>query len=358
MTSFNQATPLSSLTTMAVGGVPTRYRVAETRDELAHIAAELSSSEEPWCVLAGGSNSIFSDQGFVGTVLLVRTSGISEEPAAGAGAGAGAETVRLRVEAGHTWDELVSYCVQQSFSGLEALSGIPGSVGAAPIQNIGAYGQEFASVLREVEFFDSELGEVLTLPADQLQLGYRTSTFKQGRRGVVLSVVIELTRSPLGEPLQSTQVADVLGLELAEQTEMRAVREAVLALRSAKGMVWSEGDTDSHGAGSFFVNPIVPAKLLSALPDTVSFWPMGSRDGVDSVKLSAAWLIEHVGVTKGYRLPGSAAAISDKHALAITNRGGATAEQVAELARFVQLRVHADTGILLHPEPILYGLEL
>lgn len=354
MTSFDQATPLSSLTTMAVGGVPTRYRVAETRDELAHIAAELSSGEDPWCVLAGGSNSIFSDQGFVGTVLLVHTSGISEEPATGAGA----ETVRLRVEAGHTWDELVSYSVQQGFSGLEALSGIPGSVGAAPIQNIGAYGQEFASVLREVEFFDTELGEVLTLPADQLQLGYRTSTFKQGRRGVVLSVVIELTRSPLGEPLQSTQVADALGLELGEQAAVHTVRDTVLALRTAKGMVWSETDRDSHGAGSFFVNPIVPAKLLSALPDTVASWPMGSHDGVDIVKLSAAWLIEHVGITKGYCLPGSAAAISDKHALAITNRGGATAEQVAELARLVQLRVHADTGILLQPEPILYGLEL
>jgi len=354
MTPFDQATPLSQLTTMAVGGVPSRYVVAHSREELASFAAELSGGEQPWCVLAGGSNSIFSDDGFHGSVLLVRTTGIAEEPTSASSA----HSVHLRVEAGHSWDELVTYSVDHGLSGIEALSGIPGSVGAAPIQNIGAYGQEFGSVLRSVEFFDSELGEVVQLTADQLQLGYRTSAFKQGRRGVVLSVLIELTRSSLSQPIQSTQVADALGVALGEQADLRAVRDAVLALRSAKGMVWSATDIDSHGAGSFFINPIVPAALLDALPETVAFWPVGTRDGVELVKLSAAWLIEYAGITKGFRLPGSNAAISNKHALALTNRGGATAEQVAELARLVRLRVHADTAILLQPEPILYGLEL
>lgn len=351
MSAFDPTTPLATLTTMAVGGVPSHYRVATTRDELARFASELSVGDEPWCVLAGGSNSIFSDAGFPGTVLLVRTSGIAEERAT-------KSTVQFRVEAGHTWDDLVAYAVNHALSGIEALSGIPGSVGAAPIQNIGAYGQEFASVLRSVEFFDSELGGIVNLPAEELELGYRTSAFKQGRRGVVLSVLIELERSPLSQPIQSTQVADALSVEMDVRAPLQAVRDAVIALRSAKGMVWSPNDTDSHGAGSFFVNPIVPAALRDVFPENLASWPFGTLDGVELVKLSAAWLIEHVGITKGYRLPGSSAALSDKHALAITNRGGATAEQVAELARFVQLRVQADTGVLLQPEPVLYGIEL
>lgn len=326
--------PLRELTTMQVGGFAERVLVATSREELIGFARELAEDAHPWCVLAGGSNSIFSDAGFAGTVLLVRTEGIEElshsdsmQPS----------SVLLRVQAGHEWDDLVRYSVEHGYAGIESLSGIPGSVGAAPIQNIGAYGQEVATVLRSIEFVDAETGDLEEIPAVQLELGYRSSALKHGRRGVVVSILVEL--SVVEQPLVQE-------------------RERVLELRRSKGMVSDANDRDSHSAGSFFVNPIVSESFASTLPVDAPRWPAGERDGLTLVKLSAAWLIEYAGITKGFTLPGSNAAISSKHSLAITNRGGATAEQVAELARFVVQRVQQDTGVILHPEPVVYGLEI
>jgi UDP-N-acetylmuramate dehydrogenase len=349
MTGFNQLTALADLTTIGVGGPAQRMLVATTRDELISFARELSMDAQPWCVLGGGSNSVFSDEGFDGTVLLTRTEGIEEvEPSnagAGSGAGSGADSgagsragsVLLRVQAGHDWDALVAYTVERGYAGIESLSGIPGTAGAAPIQNIGAYGQEVGSVLRSIEFVDAETGDLEEISASELELGYRSSALKRGRRGVVVSILIELT--PRSESL------------LEE-------RERVIALRTAKGMVFDPADADTHSCGSFFVNPIVRAEFARSLPSSAPRWPVASNDGVDMVKLSAAWLIEYAGVAKGFALPGSDAAISSKHSLAITNRGHATAQQVAELARFVVQRVQQDTGVILHPEPVIYGEAL
>lgn len=366
MTDLSAPVSLRDLTTMRVGGQPDRMIVANSRDELIKAATEAWDAELPWCVLAGGSNSIFSDEGYPGIVILVRSEGIElvdREVVASvtdASTDVDDERVLLRVQAGHNWDALVDFTIEQGWSGIEALSGIPGLVGAAPIQNIGAYGQEVSSSLRSVEFYDFDRREILELSVHELQLGYRSSIFKRGRRGVVLSVMFSLAAdgSGLSQPLTSTQLANALGVELGTRVALADVREQVRALRALKGMIVSEDDPDTHGVGSFFVNPIVSERFAAEVSDEAPSWPAGEHEGVALVKLSAAWLIEYAGVAKGFRLPGSSAGISTKHALAITNRGGASAAQVGELARFVVQRVQQDTGVLLQPEPNLYGIEL
>jgi UDP-N-acetylmuramate dehydrogenase len=291
------------------------------------------------------------------------------------------DAVVLRVEAGESWDALVALAVEQGLTGIEALSGVPGSVGAAPIQNIGAYGQEVSSTLQAIELLapgeDGEL-EVRSVPASELMLGYRDSAIKRGvLTGVVLSVDFRLRRSPDGrsQPVAYQQLATALGVELGTRVPLEDVRSSVLALRSSKGMVLSD-DPDSVSAGSFFTNPIVSARFAAALPKELPRWstapepratvlPLDVDTALPSldrpvprVKLSAAWLIEHAGIRRGFSLPGSRAAISSKHTLALTNRGGATGEEIAELARFVQARVENQFGVHLVPEPVLVGLSL
>lgn len=357
--SLDAATPLSELTTIGVGGPAERMLIATSRDELVRFASELAAADHDWCVLAGGSNTVFADEGFAGTVLLVRTSGIEQVEMPHATAG----SVFLRVQAGHEWDAVVAHAVAHGFAGIEALSGIPGSAGAAPIQNIGAYGQEISSVLHSVEFFDTDTGAIEEIRTFELELGYRTSVLKHQLRGVVISVLLELRAAEpavdaLSEPIHYAQLATALGVELGDRVPLREVRAKVLELRASKGMVFNPADPDSHSAGSFFINPIVTERFASELPESAPRWPAGTHNGNELVKLSAAWLIEYSGVRKGFALPGSNAAISSKHSLAITNRGGATAEQVSELARYVLQLVQAETGVILQPEPILFGLVL
>lgn len=393
-------TPLAELTTMRVGGPAERIVVARSGDELVRCATELWQGDEPWLLLGGGSNTVMHDDGFPGPVLLVRSTGMElvNDPEQPEG------RVRLRVQAGHDWDALVAACVERGWSGIEALSGIPGLAGAAPVQNIGAYGQELADVLHSIEFLDRESGEVQRLSADELQLGYRDSAIKRGREGVVLSIDLLLTAGAsaesaapagrhaapaaapeagdaLSEPVRYAQLAAALGVEPGDRVPVRQLREAVLRLRASKGMVLDPEDHDTWSAGSFFTNPIVTERFARTLPENAPRFPVGDDEPAPAVttleelaagvpmrfpqaaperriKLSAAWLIENSGVPRGYRLPGSGAAISSKHTLAITNRGGATAAQVAELARFVVQRVQQEFGVILAPEPNLYGLEL
>lgn len=371
----------ADLTTMRVGGPAERVIVARSADDLVRNASELWYDDEPWMLLGGGSNTVVADEGYPGTVLLVRSSGIArvEDPHAVPG------QLRLRVQAGHNWDLLVAACVDRGWAGLEALSGIPGLAGAAPIQNIGAYGQELSQVLHSVEFFDREQGEVLRIPAAELELGYRDSAIKQGREGVVLSIDLVLTE--VGESNAATsvvsyaQLATALGVEIGDRVPMLQVRNEVLRLRASKGMLLDESDYDSWSAGSFFTNPIVSQQFARELPAEAPRFPMGGTAASATVmsledlaaglpmpipraategqvKLSAAWLIEHAGFKRGFHLPGSGAAISSKHTLAITNRGFASAADVAELARFVVQRVQQEFGVILAPEPNLYGLEL
>jgi UDP-N-acetylmuramate dehydrogenase len=360
---------LSSLTTLRVGGPAARVIRAGTADDLVEAARDLWNEGEEWLVIGGGSNLVAADEGVDATVLVPAARGIADLPGAPEG------RIRLRVDAGEPWDDLVAYCVERGLAGIEALSGIPGSTGAAPIQNIGAYGQEVGTSVVAVDFLDYLTGERTRLPVAELGLGYRTSVFKRGRQGIVTAVELELdapsTGPALSSPIAYAQLASALGVALGDRVPLGELREAVLALRRSKGMVLDPADPDSVSAGSFFTNPVVTEKFSRTLPPTAPRWPTSGEDAdtiaslgeelpapavhEHRVKLSAAWLIEHAGVSRGFALPGSRAGISTKHTLAIVNRGGATAEEIAELARYVRARVQIEFGVLLQPEPILVG---
>ncbi|MGO4533310.1 UDP-N-acetylmuramate dehydrogenase [Leifsonia sp. 2MCAF36] len=372
---------LAELTTIRVGGVPADFVAADDRGALIEAVRTARASGEGWLLLGGGSNTVASDEGFDGTVIHVRTRGVDRLPSAEG-------RIRIRVQAGEPWDELVALTVRNGWSGVEALSGIPGSTGAAPVQNIGAYGQELESALVGVEFLDDGSGEVVYLTRDELGLGYRTSVLKRGRLGVVLSVDLELSDgtvpgdvgAPLSAPVAYAQLADALGVSLGSRVPVAELRRAVLALRSSKGMVLDPGDPDSVSSGSFFTNPIVSESFARSLPANAPRWaqeppepdavisiPPGGVHPLDvpplaaseyTVKLSAAWLIENAGIRRGFALPGSGAGISSKHTLAIVNRGGATAADVVQLADFIQSRVQAEFGVMLQAEPVLVGLSL
>lgn len=349
---------LADYTTTRVGGPATNFTVATTRVELVDAARELFAEHDDVVLLAGGSNTIAGDQRLESPVLHIATSGIEfiDDQRDEAG------TVLVQAEAGEPWVSLVNTVVARGTAGIEALAGIPGSVGAAPVQNIGAYGQEIATTLRRIEFYDADLDDVVWIDSDDLGFGYRTSALKRReRRGLVLRVELELLDLPdqLGSPIAYAQLSKALGVELGDRLPVMRVRDAVLQLRASKGMVLDDDDRDSVSSGSFFINPVVPLSFARQLPaEAPRFEQPAADDGTELAKLSAAWLIEHAGISRGFSLPGSNAAISSKHTLAITNRGGATAEQVAELARFVRLRVLADFGVELQPEPVLLGIEL
>ncbi|PJJ70968.1 UDP-N-acetylmuramate dehydrogenase [Diaminobutyricimonas aerilata] len=358
----------SELTTLRVGGDAAEVIEVTDAADLVQRARELWGRGDEVLVLGGGSNLLVGDDGFDGTVLRVATRGIREIDGAAPG------RVRLRVEAGESWDGFVRHTVERGLGGVEALSGIPGSVGASPVQNIGAYGQEVAATLVAIEFLDYLTGEQSRMPAAELDLGYRTSVLKRGRQGIVLAVEFDLERDADGA-VGYPQLARALGVEVGDRVPLATVRDTVLALRRSKGMVLDDADPDTWSAGSFFTNPIVRENFARGLPADAPRWPIGPEQPdvavplgeqpaapappvEGSVKLSAAWLIEHAGVSRGFRLPGSRAAISSKHTLALTNTGGATAEEIAALARYVRMRVLSEFGVLLHPEPVVIGLDL
>lgn len=368
---------LAELTTLRTGAAPARMREATTTAELVEVLRETWAEGDPWLVLGGGSNLFVGDEPFEGTVIRIRTSGIEELPSPHAG------RIRLRAQAGHGWDDLVSYAVERGYAGLEAMSGIPGTVGAAPVQNIGAYGQEIQETLVEVELIDEDSGEISTVPATELGLGFRTSVLKHHhgsepqRRAVILSLTVDLLVAR-ERVVRGEQLRRALGLTDDTPVPLTWVRERILATRASKGMLLDADDPDTHGVGSFFQNAIVTAAQAGSLPpecprwpvapdlDAVTVIPLASYDGhvpptkteAPDVKVSAAWLIEQAGIRKGFKLPRSRASVSTKHALALTNRGGATAAEVAELARFIQHRVHAEFGLVLQPEPVLVGVDL
>lgn len=364
-------TAFSELTTTRVGGEPLLLLEPHSAPALVETMLEVWASGEPWLVIGGGSNLLVSDDGFDGTVVRTASLGIAE-------VGSDEHGVTLRVQAGEPWDAVVAYAVERGLSGIEGLSGIPGSAGAAPIQNIGAYGQEVGDTLLAIDFLDYLSGELETLSAAELELGYRSSALKRGREGVVISIDLRLSRGGLSAPLAYAQLAASLGAEVGERLPLARVRETVLTLRASKGMLLSDADPDSVSTGSFFTNPIVTSRFAAALPSSAPRWSLEpehparvlSLDEVHSlepvatpradagVKLSAAWLIENSGVRRGFSLPGSRAAISSKHTLALVNTGGATAEQIAELARYVQSRVLNEFGVILQPEPVLVGVSL
>jgi UDP-N-acetylmuramate dehydrogenase len=326
---------LAELTTLRLGG-PARELV-EARTEAEVVEAVRGAA----LVLAGGSNVVIADDGVPGTVVRIATRGVERDGA------------RLTVAAGEDWDALVATCVAAGLQGFECLSGIPGSVGATPIQNVGAYGQEVSETVESVRVYDRETGDLVDMPAADCGFVYRGSAFKYHDRRVVLSVTFRLREAPESGPLRYAELARALDVPVGGVAPLGDVREAVLGLRRGKGMVIDPADPDSVSAGSFFTNPILDTESAGALPPDAPRFP--TADG--RTKSSAAWLIEHAGFTRGHGLPGPAA-LSTKHTLALTNRGGATTQDLLTLAREVQAGVLAAFGVRLEPEPVLVGVRL
>ena len=319
---------LAPLTTLRLGG-PARELI-EARSE----SEVIEAARDADLVLAGGSNVVIADEGVPGTVARIVTRGVERDGA------------RLTVAAGEEWDPLVAMCVAEGLQGFECLSGIPGSVGATPIQNVGAYGQEVSETVESVRVFDRETGRVEDMTPAECGFVYRGSVFKYHDRRVVLSVTFRLNASPVSGPLRYAELARTLDVPVGGSAPLADVREAVLALRRGKGMVIDPADPDSVSAGSFFTNPI-----LDAPPDGAPFW----REPDGRVKVSAAWLIEQAGFHKGYG--NGRAGISTKHTLALVNRGGATTAELMTLAREIAGGVRERFGVALHPEPVLVGHE-
>ena len=348
---MNSRQSLSELTTMRVGGIPAEIYVAKTRDDLVEHTLNVWRSGEDWLVLGGGSNVVIADD--VSDLHVIKVENMGIEPVRNKDD----SRVVVRVQAGEDWDGFVNHTVKAGLAGIEAMSGIPGTVGAAPVQNIGAYGQELSDCLVRLEFVDYETQEVAILEAKDLQFGYRDSAIKRGRPGLITWVEFELQKlDGLSRPLYSTQIAADLGVAMGAQVPLKDVRDSVLKLRARKGMLLDPNDADSVSCGSFFTNPIVSDRVARTLPEDAPKYESEEDDGL-TVKLSAAWLIENAGIEKGFRIAGSKAAISSKHTLAITNTGGATATEILQLAEYVQMRVSNKYAINLVPEPNLIGFQ-
>jgi UDP-N-acetylmuramate dehydrogenase len=343
---------LADLTTLRVGGPARRIVRARTTDALIDAVSGCDAAEEPVLVLGGGSNLLVGDDGFDGTVVLVATRGVELESADSCGGAS------LRVAAGEPWDDLVARAVASGWAGVEALSGIPGSTGATPVQNVGAYGQEVAETITSVRTWDRLEGRIRTFANVDCEFDYRHSRFKEerfahGPRFVVLAVSFQLLVADLSAPVRYAELARTLGVEAGDRAPLAAVRDAVLGLRRSTGMVLDPQDPDTWSAGSFFTNPLLGPADAARLPDGAPRWP--TADG--RVKTSAAWLIERAGFGRGHGLPG-AASLSTKHTLALTNRGTATAADLVSLAREVRDGVCTAFGIELVPEPVLVGCAL
>ncbi|WP_369751739.1 UDP-N-acetylmuramate dehydrogenase [Cellulomonas sp. URHD0024] len=356
-------TTLADLTTLRVGGPAARYVETSTEAELLDAVRAADADGEPLLVVGGGSNLLVSDAGFDGVVVRDVRSGV-DVPDASACAGA-----TLTVPAGTPWDDVVRYAVEQELTGIEALSGIPGSTGATPVQNVGAYGQEVSQSISVVRVWDRARGRVRSLPLVTLAFGYRTSLLKRSMHGaddadpqapwsptpryVVLDVTFQLRPGDLSRPVAYPELARTLGIAVGERAPLTDVRSAVLQLRAGKGMVLDAADHDTWSAGSFFTNPLLTPAEAAALPADAPRFP--AADGL--VKTSAAWLIDRAGFARGYGAPGRAT-LSTKHTLALTNRGSATAQDLLAVAREVRDGVASTFAVTLEPEPVLVGVTL
>jgi UDP-N-acetylmuramate dehydrogenase len=330
-------TTLSQLTTLRLGGPAERVVTASSSEELVALVAAADDAGDPVLLLGGGSNLVVGDAGWPGVVIRVASQSLATVDTD--------EGMELRVDAGVEWDTLVQRCIQLGLCGLETMSGIPGLVGATPVQNVGAYGAEIADVLTGLRVYDRQLRSVENWSPERCQFGFRTSAFKHTDRYVVLDVSIAAAASELSRPIRYLELARRLGVEPGQRAPLEAVRETVLALRRSKGMLLDAVDHDSWSVGSFFVNP-----LLETVPDAAADCPRWEADG--KLKLSAAWLIDNAGYHPGYGLDRGrgTVAVSTKHALALTNRGGATTAELLALAAEIRDGVQARFGVRLGPE--------
>ncbi|NMN00951.1 UDP-N-acetylenolpyruvoylglucosamine reductase [Bifidobacterium sp. DSM 109958] len=403
-------TSFADITTIGVGGRIARFIEPTSRVGVIETVEDADERGLPLYVIGGGSNTLASDDDFMGFVVrdARRLITVPDEAAPVEGAD---RTVHVNAEAGANWDDLVEFCVRIGLEGVEGLSGIPGTVGASVVQNIGAYGQEVGDVVESVEVWDRAEKKTRDLAHDELGFGYRTSALKASMyaapavpadrffptpRYVVLSVTFALRHSATGT-VGYGQLAKALGVEVGDRLETRAIRDAVLRVRASKGMLEDpnrylaadmagtkreanvaadlaalreangndEKDFDRHSCGSFFMNPVLPADspALATLPADAPRFAATLPDGTPGIKTSAAWLIDHAGFPKGFAADGRTAAdapasLSTRHTLALTNRGRATAADVAALARTIRDGVQERFGIRLVPEPVVIGMDL
>ena len=412
-------TTFAELTTIGVGGPIARFIEPTTRVGVIEAIEEADAKGLPLCVIGGGSNMLVSDAPFPGVVVRDARRAITV-PDEAAPVEGGDRTVHVNAEAGCNWDDFVAFTVELGLEGVEGLSGIPGTVGASVVQNIGAYGQEVGASVESVEVWDRRDKRTVELTPDDLRFGYRSSALKSSMyaapatpageffptpRYVVLSVTFALRHSATGT-VGYGQLAKALGVEVGDRMETRAIRNAVLKVRASKGMLedaarylnpamestkradqvrialraqYGEAvaaaasdaaggpsspvditpDFDRHSCGSFFMNPILTAEQAARLPEDAPRFDAALPDGTPGVKTSAAWLIDHAGFHKGFKTAEDAkAGLSTMHTLALTNRGGAQASDVADLARAVQDGVEAAFGVRLVPEPVVVGMDL
>jgi UDP-N-acetylmuramate dehydrogenase len=334
---------LSKYTSLRVGGPAKKIVHVSTEAEI--ITAIQESEGSPILIMGGGTNVLIADTGFDGTVIHISNDSIQAEMDACSGA-------TLTIGAGQNWDQFVQITIDRGLAGLETLSGIPGTVGAAPIQNIGAYGHELSEFITRVRTYDREEKLVKTFTNSQCEFSYRSSHFKEHPgRYVILDVAFQLRQGEMSDPITYVELSKKLGIEPGEKASVVLVRSAVLELRASKGMLISE-DPDSWSAGSFFTNPIISQQAADSLPNATPKWPL--NDG--RVKISAAWLIENSGMHKGDVIGG--ARISTKHVLALTNSGTATASDIAALAKKARDQVKEKFGITLIAEVNLIGVEI
>ncbi len=337
----NRSARLADLTTLGVGGPVDRLVEVSTPDELVAAVDDADTAGRPLLVLGGGSNIVAPDAGWPGDVVAVRTRGLRYRSTARA--------VEVEVQAGEPWDDLVAATVAEGLTGMEALAGIPGSTGATPVQNVGAYGQEVAQTITAVRVYDRAARRQRVLRPEDCGFAYRDSLLKQ-RPGalVVLTVTFALTPGRESKPVGYAELATKLGVEIGETAPLADVRAAVLELRRGKGMVWDPADPDSRSAGSFFTNPIVP--VAAAVPGCPS-WPAGiGADGAEQVKLSAAWLVQSAGFGKGTR--DGRVGTSPRHSLALTTEPGATSAELMVFAGRIVDAVRERFGVTLVPEPV------
>ncbi|MFG5720790.1 UDP-N-acetylmuramate dehydrogenase [Streptomyces murinus] len=344
--------PLAPLTTFRLGGPALRLVTAETDAEVIDAVREADDSGTPLLVVGGGSNLVIGDKGFQGTALRIATRGVE------------LRGTTLELAAGEVWSDAVARSVEAGLAGIECLAGIPGSAGATPIQNVGAYGQEVSATISEVIAYDRRAGETVTLSNEECDFSYRHSRFKADpERYVVLRVRFELADAGgMSAPIKYAETARALGVEPGDRVPLDRARETVLKLRAGKGMVLDADDHDTWSAGSFFTNPILTEEQFAAFQERArerlgeGAEPPAYPAGEGRRKTSAAWLIDKAGYTKGYGT--GPARISTKHTLALTNRGEATTEDLLALAREVVAGVREAFGITLVNEPVMVGVGL
>jgi UDP-N-acetylmuramate dehydrogenase len=340
-----ESVPLAPLTTLRVGPVARRLITCEsTQQVVAALRALPVGDPTDVLVIAGGSNVVIADDLTDLTVVLLGNTEVT------------VDGHLVRAEAGALWDDVVVTALAHGLAGLECLSGIPGSAGATPVQNVGAYGAEVSDTISRVRLLDRRTGEDRWVTPDELGFGYRHSVLRNSDAAVVLEVEFALDATGLSAPLRYGELSRALGVEPNERADPKRVREAVLALRAGKGMVLDADDHDTWSVGSFFTNPVVAHEVLERLRARHADVP--NYPAPDGVKLAAGWLVERAGFAKGFPGDGAPARLSTKHALAVTNRGEATTADVLALARTVRDGVLAEFGIELTPEPILIGCSL